>query len=257
MHITIINDCRDDNAAARQAARAASLIGGSISLVGVGDYGDLAAAGNLIDVLDAYGEEAGVVLVNVAPRHTGSKQWPNGTPFCHFQVGNVLVVSSFDGLTLSLVKKFGLAESVSLMDIPTVTEAMVAAGRLSATEREHICNSQFRSFDFVPRAAAWLREGAEVPAAQVAVRELPDAPQAVWWIDNFGNAKTTLFAEEVEFAEGKEIATPWGAVPAVARLADVPKGAPALVVGSSGYGNQRFLELVVQGGRADVHFVLS
>lgn len=251
MHITIINDCHDDNAAGRQMARAASLMNASVSIVGVEDYGDLSAAGNLIDVLDGYGDSEGVVLVNVAPRHKGSKKWPNGTPFCYFKVKNVLVVSSFDGYTLSLVKKFGLCNSVALMDIPVATSAMVSGGAITEEERARIINSQFRSFDFVPRAAAFLYNGNTVPAETVPVNEIPDVPHAAWWVDNFGNVKTTLFKDDVGFENGKRIQTQWGELVCTTRLADVPKGEAALTVGSSGYGPDRFLEVVIQGGRAD------
>lgn len=250
MHITIINDCHDDNAAGRQMARAASLMNASVSMVGVGEYGDLSAAGNLIDVLDGYGEKEGVVLVNVAPRHKGSKKWPNGTPFCHFTVKNVLVVASFDGLTLSLIKKFGLSDSVSLMDIPEATSVMVGAGAITEAERERIINSQFRSFDFVPRIAAFLHQGGHVPAETIAINEILSAPLSAWWIDNFGNIKTTLLKEDVDFEDRKQVATVWGELMCTTRLADVPKGEVALTVGSSGYKNKRFLEIVVQGERA-------
>ena len=71
MNITIINDCRDANAVGRQIARATSLLGGSVSFIGVSS--DLQASGNIIDVLDALEENPGIVLVNVAPRNGKAK----------------------------------------------------------------------------------------------------------------------------------------------------------------------------------------
>ena len=259
MHITIINDCHDDNAGGRQLARTASLTGASVSLVGVGDYGDLSAAGNLIDVLDAYraSREVSAILVNVAPRHKGSKKWQNGTPFCHFKVGNTLVVSSFDGLTLSLIKKLGLVKEVFLMDIPTVTEAMVKDGAITNDERNRIISSQFRSFDFTPLALAYLLKGNTVPAETSSINDIPQAPKAIWWIDNFGNAKTTVLPEEIGFKEGEKIQTALGVFICYEHLATVPKGESALIIGSSGINQHRFVEIVVQGGSAKDRFDLS
>src|SRR3989344_9103064 len=116
MNIIIINDCRDANAVGRQIARAASLLGGSASFLGV--TSDLQAAGNLIDVLDALGENPGVVLVNVAPRNGKAKKWGNGTPFGYFWYRKTLVVASIDGYTLSLVKKLKVVNFVYVLDIP-------------------------------------------------------------------------------------------------------------------------------------------
>lgn len=259
MHITVINDCHDDNAGGRQLARAAALSGASVSLVGVGDYGDLSAAGNLIDVLDAYRDtpHTSAVLVNVAPRHKGSKKWQNGTPFCHFLVHNTLVVSSFDGLTLSLIKKLGLADSVALMDIPTVTEAMAGRGTLTEEERNRIIGSQFRSFDFTPRVLDYLLKGNTVPAENISIQEIPTAPRAVWWIDNFGNAKTTILPEEISFTEGAQVQTKLGTFTCYEHLAAVPKGESALIIGSSGIHGHRFVEIVVQGESAKDRFSLA
>ena len=235
-------------------ARAAALTGATVSFVGVGDYGDLSAAGNLIDVLDGYDGKEGAILVNVAPRHKGSKKWPNGTPFCHFKVGNVLVVSSFDGLTLSLIKKLALAESVNLMDIPTATEAMVTAGAMTQEVRERTINSQFRSLDFTPRVMAFLLSGGTVPTETIAMSDIPDVSYSIWWIDNFGNIKTTLLKNDIAFEEGKKVQTTFGEFVCITRLADVPKGEAAITIGSSGFGDKRFLEVVIQGGRADAQF---
>lgn len=259
MHITIINDCHDDNAGGRQLARTASLTGASVSLVGVGDYGDLSASGNLIDVLDAYRTttEKSAILVNVAPRHKGSKKWQNGTPFCHFRVHNTLIVSSFDGLTLSLIKKLGLVELVSLMDIPTVTEVMVANGVITSDERNRIVGSQFRSFDFTPLVLDYLLKDNTVPAETISINDIPPVPKAVWWIDNFGNAKTTVLPEEIGFKEGEKIQTALGVFTCYEHLANVPKGESALIIGSSGINQHRFVEIVVQGESAKDRFNLT
>lgn len=256
MTVTIINDCRDDNAAARQTTRTSALFDCNVSFIGV--QNDLEASGNIVDILDAFGEEEGVILVNVAPRNGKAKKWPNGTPFGYFRYYNVLVVSSIDGLTLSLVKKFGLADNIHVLDIPTVLDAAVADGRMEAEIRDHVVKGQFRSFDFVPRVAHYLKTGLAVPSENMSISDVADAPQGiVWWIDSFGNCKTTITSDEFEFEIGDLIKTSFGDIKYYNRLKDVPDNEPAIIQGSSGLGNRRFIELVVQGGSASHKFGIS
>lgn len=246
MHATIINDCKDDNAKGRQVARTASLLQGPVSFVGVGS--DLEAAGNLIDVLDAYGEAEGVILVNVAPRSGKAKQWPNGTPFGYFRYNNVLVLASIDGLTLSLVKKLAVTESVTVLDIPTVVTAWQEQGGLESELATHIINTQFRSYDFLPCAAAYLLQQEDLPGQSLHIADVEDAPAAIWFVDNFGNCKTTLTQSDLT---GKSpVETRFGALLYYDRLKDVPDHTAAIITGSSGLCDKRFLELVVQGGSA-------
>src|SRR5579872_4882433 len=126
MFVSIITDCRDDLAMGRQLARIAVLFGNASTIpIGVGEFTEVEAAGNLIDILDATEGKEGVVLVNVAPRHGRGKKWPNGTPFGYFWYKKTLVVSTIAEQTLSLVKKFGIADSLFLTDIPTVIDFVI------------------------------------------------------------------------------------------------------------------------------------
>lgn len=254
MNITIINDCRDENAKGRQVTRASSLIGGNVSFVGV--TSDLSAGGNLIDVMDAYGENSGVILVNVAPRNGTAKKWPNGTPFGYFWYKNILVVASVDGLTLSLVKKLKLIDFVYIMDIPTVTNIFADKKIITSDVAEYISRSQFRSYDFLPRVASYLLENKEVTSMKCNIADFPDAPKAVWWVDNFGNCKTTLLREDVFISENDGVMTKVGELVYYNRLKDVPDKTMALITGSSGIGENRFLEIVSQGESASSRFGL-
>jgi hypothetical protein len=212
MFTTIINDCRDDNARARQESRLASLLGTPLSFVGV--QSDLEAGVQLIDILDATEGRPGLILVNVAPRGGHTTKWENGTPFAYFRHHDTLIVSSVDGYALSGVKKFVLAKSVQLLDTHSAATAMAAAGFVDAGAAARIPTTQFRSFDFTPR------------------------------VDNFGNCKTTLTTADL--AGASELATRFGSLPHVAKLRDLPDGHHALVSGSSGLGDTRFLELMMQ-----------
>ena len=263
MHITIINDCRDNNAASRQIARTASIFNTSVNIVGVRT--DLEAAGNLIDTIDAMEEASGIILVNVAPRskeawwlNTTQKQNnknyqdqnKNGTAFAYFYYKNILIISTISGLTLSLVKKLKLTTEINVIDIPKTLEKIVKAKLISQTLATQIANSQFRSFDFVPRAAKWITDNPKLISSRKAkINAIPDAPKSIWWIDNFGNCKTTLLKVDIKI-KNKAVKTKKGEISFIPRLADVGEGKAAMIQGSSGINNKRFLEIIVQGGNA-------
>lgn len=244
MFATIINDCRDDNARGRQESRLASLLATPISFVGVDS--DLEAGVQLIDMLDASEGRPGLILVNVAPRGGHTTKWENGTPFGYFHYKETLVIASVDGYTLSAIKQYGLAQEVTLLDTHTSAASMLAAGQLDAEAAERLPVTQFRSFDFLPRVGAFLLQGHSVPTTPHPLTDTPSLPPAIWHIDNFGNCKTTL--TEAELEGRTHLATRFGELPFIPQLRNVPDGTDALVRGSSGLGNQRFLELVRQRG---------
>lgn len=260
MFAAIINDCRDQNAMGRQATRVASLLG--CPVISIGIVHDLEAAGTLVDALDAAEKREGVVLVNVAPRQSNGHQVeksgagylrrPNGSPFGAFFYGKTLVISSLDGFTLALAKRLGVVERVKSFHIPTIVEELTSKGMLARDVAKRMVDTQFRSFDFLPRAAVWILSGIELPFEEQTVdTAIPDP--LVWLVDSFGNVKTTLLAEDVEFHEGSAIKTAFGDLRVYARLKDVPDGVSALVVGSSGIDDKRFLEIVIQGKNAAEH----
>lgn len=254
MFVTIISDCQDDNALGRQATRIAALFGSDVTAISpIGVSTELEAAGNLVDVLDAADGANGIVLVNVAPRGAGARKkgWENGSPFCYFVVGGVTVISSIGtGITLALVKKLEMAEKVHILDIPTVMQWAVERRLIKRDIADSVIHSQFRSFEFLPRAALWLYQKEHLPAQTTDIFELTKYPDPlVWWVDNFDNCKTTLLYEELgkiresDFTEVRNL-------PFYPRLRDVPQGTLAWVIGSSGFGADRFLEIVLKGGRA-------
>ncbi len=247
MFVTIINDCRDANAFGRQGTRVAALFGAPITLVGVEN--DLAAAGNLIDVLDAGMGEEGVVLVNVAPRHGEAKKHENGTPFGFFWYKKTLIVASVDGATVALANHLGLVSDFQVTDMREVLQWAAAKGLMSEEDARRITKTQFRSFEYIPRLAFWVWQKQAVPTTPYVFPPC-DIAGRIWQIDNFGNCKTTTLPEEINFPEGKSVATSTGDTVAYARLKDVPNHEQALVIGSSGIGERRFVELVIQGGNA-------
>lgn len=245
MHATIISDCLDDNARMRQSVRVSSLLRCSASYVGVKN--DVEAAGNIIDALDSLDGREGVVLVNVAPRSGKAKRWKNGTPFAYLWVKNVLIISTMDGFALSMLKKLNLAQHVNILDISVAAEEMVERRYVSEAVAKEMNTTQFRSFDFVPRIAQYLLVEKEMQSEVYSIENVADIQSRVWWVDNFGNCKTTILATE-KMVDSEKYDIGFADVVYYEQLSNVPDGETALVKGSSGFRGGRFLEIVTQGG---------
>ncbi len=230
--VTIINDCLDDNARTRQVARYHGLLE-NISTNFCGVESSLKAQGDLIDTIDAYKDAPGIISINVALRGNKEK-YLNGIPFCFCRLGKLLILGTPN--CFPLAKKLGLFSKVYETDVFEVCSKF-----LDHDEALRISNSQFRSFEYLPYLAKWLSEGEDVPAKEVDVEDFGEK-NFVWRVDNFGNCKTTLIENESHFMKDLEF---------YERLADVPKdGKPALTRGSSGFGEKRFLEIIVQNESA-------
>ena len=252
MQITIINDCFDQNAKLRQIARTGSLFKNcSVSCFGV--KSDLEAAGFLVDAIDAFGGREGVIMANVAPRDKKAKKWKNGTPFGFFWNKKTLIVSSVDGFTLSLAKKLGVIKDFYILDIEEALNS-ISDKELDKNIKRRIANSQFRSFDFLPRAASWIVEKRDIPFNKYDLSKVSNAPDAIWFVDNFGNTKTTLLKEEINLdtennavmkIAGKQIKLSFCDM-----LNNLPDKAIGITVGSSGIGEKRFLEIISRSGNA-------
>lgn len=256
--VTIINDCDSKNDFGRQATRIFRLFGSTpVITVGIEFGGTLEAAGNLIDMLDASDGEKGIILMNAAPRHGEGKKWPNGTPFGYFFYNDTLIISTIDGYCLSLAKKFGLIDYIRLTDVPTVIDTMIKGGVLAGELRDLIVKSQFRSFDYMPRLAKWITDEIEIPYEKYEISNIKDIPRVVWLVDGFGNCKTTIIPNEVGYKPGKKLKTKIGELKCYERLKDVPNNEPGLIIGSSGFGQKRLLEIVVQGKSAAEKYNLS
>lgn len=259
LHGAIITDCGDPNAELRQNLRFRALFGVEPAFIALGrDNPDLQAGGDLIDALDSaklpdsYPQSPFLALVNVAPRGNDvKKRHTNGTPFAHTQIGpNAHVFTTLEGRVLPMLKKLDLADEVEVFDIPAIAEALVERGTLNQSEAAHFTNTQFRSRDSLPKIAYEVLAGHEVPSEVVPIESSEEVDGKVWGIDNFGNIKTTALPEEIGFEEGRAIKLADAAlgeeVVCYKRLADVPTGDLGLTIGSSGFGDHRFVELVVQ-----------
>jgi hypothetical protein len=255
MFVTIITDCIDSNAFGRQMTRAASLFGFPPVPVAITPEfdlpSDIEAGGHLIDMLDASRGRPGIILVNKAPRSGKAKKWANGTPFGYFWYDQTLVVSSVDGHALSLVKKLGLTQQIHVFDIPTVAQYAKANNLMDSYDADYLVTTQFRSFEFVPHVAKWVYDSHKIPSEIIDISEIPDCPPSVFFADNFGNLKTTVFPDEIGFEAGKVLNLQnFGPITCYERLKDLPNGEVGLIIGSSGLKGKRFLEIMSQGKSA-------
>lgn len=252
MQISIINDCLDQNAKLRQTARIGSLFSNcAVNCFGV--KSDLEAAGFLVDAIDAFEGREGIIIANVAPRNKEAEKWKNGTPFGFFWYQKTLIVSSLGGLTLSLVKKLGAIKSFYVFDITKVM-ASINNRELNKNTKQRIINSQFRSFDFLPRAAHWIFTEKKIPFNKYDLSKIPEAPNAIWLVDNFGNIKTTLLREEINLnSKNKFVAKIAGKTRSLNfydHLSVFPDKTLGLTVGSSGIKEKKFLEIISRNGSA-------
>jgi hypothetical protein len=136
-----------------------------------------------------------------------------------------------------------------------VVEVLINAGLVPSNEGDRLLCTQFRSYEWLPRIAYLLWQGDKNASAGAYPHgDILDTPKAIWFIDNFGNCKTTLLHDELHVNGEGTVTTQYGAIPIYQTLKDVPDGEVALVVGSSGIHNDRFVEFVQQGGSAAATF---
>lgn len=248
--IEVNTDCIDpENALIRQTLRYKSLFPHAEITFNKLSHGDIPLLAGIIDKIDAtsFGAVKHLIVCNVAPRT--EKRYDNGGPFCYVHIGNATIIGTPEAFVL--LRKLGIIKTVQQTDVRTVCTAFLS----EAFEVDRIARSQFRSFDYVPLLALWLSEGKTIPCLSLILENEPIKEQ-VWLRDNFGNLKTTITSSEIEahVKKGKVKSAINGRkreFPFYERLSEVPLGVTAFIVGSSGYGESRFVELVAQGRAVD------
>jgi hypothetical protein len=251
MPITIMNDCRDANAIMRQITRAATLLPGAGAVQFCPVTTTLEAAGMIVDAVDAAAGRDSIILANIAPRNGEAKRWQNGAPFGFLCFEKTQIFATIDGYVFSLLQKLtGKTLPVRRLELPEVIGVL----DLNEATRARVLTTQFRSFEFLPRVAAKMIGGmVDIPSHQADV--IPEIPPVIWFVDCFGNMKTTVTPGELnEARHGASVLFSAGEMkrwlPFIPHLKDVPDGTLAVTVGSSGLGDKRLLEVMLQGGRA-------
>lgn len=255
MFITLINDCCDANAQTRQEIKISNLFGVSPIFCGVSS--DIEAAGNLIDSLDASKKEEGIVLLNVAPRNGNAKKWPNGTPFGYFYYGKTLVLSSIGGCSLSLIKKLKITDAIKIINLDKSVEKLKNQKIIKTSEAEKIKNTQFRSLEFLPLAAYAIFNNKKISFEEKKLDFVPEINKQIWWVDNFGNCKTSILENEINSQTLSEIKRKIPGIEYIKRLKDVGDEKTALIIGSSGLDGKKFAEIIIQGGNASKKYNLK
>jgi len=258
-NVLIVNDCRDENARIRQILRAKSCFpDADVQFVGVSNT--LEAGGLILDAVDTASNRPLIVLVNVAPRNGEARKWGNGVPFGRLCIEQTLIVGTVDGFIFSLLQK-ALGKKL-VVEYYSVEDCVPYFG-VSTQEQQKIITTQFRSLEFLPLLARQLSKVNNLPINGVV--QPATVESAVWWVDNFGNSKTTILPEDIDFCPGETVClfVKDEAVSYLARhyfvscykqLKDVPDNKVGIIIGSSGLGDKRFLEIVLQGGSAAQFF---
>lgn len=210
-------------------------------------------------MIDSFLDGNHLVIVNVAPRQgnverkdfssqgfSSQGEQKNGASFWYFEYDWHTIFSTVDGYVLSLVKKLQILKHFFIWDIPTVLEEALVAEEVSEEEKEHIMNSQFRSFEFLPRMAIWMAEESfEIPTKRYNIEEIPDIWNKIWHIDNFWNCKTTILASEFK---KEQITDPrFEDIKYKKHLNHVKKDEMAFTIWSSWFDLERFIEIVKWG----------
>lgn len=251
MFVTIISDCNDANESARQLTRANVLFNCPANSLRLGNYSDIQSSGNLIDILDASEGREGVIILNVAPRFGTAKRWSNGVPFGFFHYKETIVVLTVNDFVLALLKKLEITDEVNVTQIPEVIDTLINHKLIEEDNRDYIINTQFRSYEYAPKLAKLVLDGADFPSEVIKISDNPELEKGkVWFIDSFGNCKTTLLREELEISTDGFVKTRWGDIKFYERLKDVDNDNLGIYIGSSGIGEKRFAEITIQGGSA-------
>ncbi len=269
MLVSIVSDCvGDPNGKSRfEAAVVSEIPGGQPVCSYSRDAHE--AAGNLVDQLRRTRNNSAIMLGNVAPRANRpilSDQ--NGSDFCYFWLKNktwprdkkVLVLATQDGRTLSLLAKL-FGDHDGRLGVNTINLEAAAKQLFPDDELEayFAANSQYRGVDFMVPATAALWAGKELESKPY-VYDVQIEPCA-WTVDEFGNVKTTYLWDVTKplpkslLVSIVATSSPYGVydseLPVIPRLCDIQRMQTAVTIGSSGYGQFRFLEIATRLGRAE------
>lgn len=251
MFVTIISDCNDANESARQLTRANVLFNCPANSLKLGIYSDIQSAGNLIDILDACEGREGIIILNVAPRFGTAKRWSNGVPFGFFQFKNTIIVLTVNEFVLALLKKLEITEHVNVTQISHVVDTLINNGLVRSENRDYLINTQFRSFEYAPKLAKLVKDKVDFPFEKLSINENDELKLGkIWFVDSFGNCKTTLLKEELKISNEGYVKTKWGDIKFYEKLKDVENDDLGIYIGSSGLNDKRFAEITIQGGNA-------
>jgi hypothetical protein len=280
-HVTVFTDCTDQDAISRMIT-AMRITAGAKSVAPAVDmpFGksvagvfntELAAAMSLVNNLYAAlppdGEEAlalPVMAGNAAPRSETAGQFDNGRPFFWTRVGDsayspLLVMTLAPGL-LSIAHRLRLLDQLHIIDTDEFLRWAVLNHKLTDVAAQRMRRTQFRGAELLPylmrrvilnRAQMPRAVASAVSAAEV-LGEPTTARGVIAQVDNFGNYVTDCLPGDIGYEPRAELVLADGRTRVICteQLDRVPEGQLAAVIGSAGFGDQRFVTVVVKGGSA-------
>lgn len=206
----------------------------------------LEAAGNIVDAIDALNGRPGAVVCNSAPRR--DTRGTNGSAIVYFHIGNATIVSTVG--VLGLLKQLVPEMTARAVDVDNFMRNLGA-------ERDTF---NFRGLEVIPWILRCLRDGNYLEDVSVKHDVFPTVEPCVWLVDTICGESTNLKlsvlrSEAPWFKPGTEVEMRLGTaspkrIGCFERLTHIPEGQLGIYEGSSGLGNERFLEIAVMGGSA-------
>lgn len=253
--IFYFTDCIDGNARKRQKLRLGSLLPNyDVKFFKLNKKNRIPTLTGAVDMMDAVrlGKERNLFVFNHAPR-TNTK-YKNGEPFYFAYLGPSIIIGTIS--SFCMLKHLGVLGEVFFLPINEVCSKYVEYD----DEVERIYSSQFRSYEYIPYLAKFLVEGKYGDKQN---SELEDCitQEQVWFVDCFGNIKTTIPGCRVlDVKNGTPVTFGELTFPFYKNFSEVPVGSTAFILGSSGYGTlekNRFVEIVNNGDNAAVELNLK
>lgn len=247
MRIAIVTDC-GGQATGRMKLRTSALHPDANVFDDFESAALVEASGNIIDAIDA-GAEA--VLCNSAPRLKTRET--NG--------GTIVFGKVADAIVVATVGTLGLVSAV----FPDATFRSI---KVDAFMRRHGHGGRsrfnFRGLEVFPLVLRAIRDNVNLDDVSEPHTNFPKAEPCVWLIDRIEgrptNLKLSILRSSLEgFSPKAKAAVQIGeggtrTLACYERLTDIPEGQLGLYEGSSGHGDDRFLEIAVMGGSAAERF---
>ncbi len=208
------------------------------------------ASGNVVDALDALAGRPGAIVCNSAPRKHARET--NGDTIVYGCVrGHAIVVATVG--TLGMLKKLVPDFSASAIDVDAFMNY------LSLGERRRF---NFRGLEVIPHILRSVRDRSNLSKVSSPHHTFPAVSQCAWLVDRIERKRTNiklsiLRCEAPWFVPGQKVMIQFSGLSVrtmtcYERLTDIPENNFGIYEGSSGYGDNRFLEVAVNGGSAAV-----
>lgn len=206
----------------------------------------------------------GIILVNMAPRGSKAALAENGTRWASFEYGagapnGIVGVTTYTPEVLAVLRRFGATDQIRVYSRAEVADALGRRHNLMPWMVYDRAEGQFGSLDEQPEIAFEILCRRDLPGQNFKLTriDLPELPLIVWKVDpQFGNCVLTALPDDIGFEPDRRLRVNGRTVICKRQLREVQTGETAIIKGSSGFGVQRFVELVVGQVQANKVFGL-